>query len=159
MSCMSQNFRLFLVSNLSVQNFWIFLLMYPGSLCRRCTDEVGDPGEFYGFVASQCGGIGGCRQIICLRRLLRRLECVHAKDGGGGVSHRPRRQRGEENVWCARQLTECLNRDRVTHWEDVGKLRPFPVFRYSFLGTYVAHFTVLRCKNTKNLGVLTFLLP
>ena len=31
MSCMSQNFRLFLVSNLSVLNFRIFLLMYPGS--------------------------------------------------------------------------------------------------------------------------------
>ena len=31
MSCMSQNFRLFLVSNLSVQNFRIFQLMYPGS--------------------------------------------------------------------------------------------------------------------------------
>ena len=32
MSCMSQNFRLFLASNLSVQNFRIFLLMYPGSV-------------------------------------------------------------------------------------------------------------------------------
>ena len=31
MSCMSQNFRLFLVLNLSVLNFRIFLLMYPGS--------------------------------------------------------------------------------------------------------------------------------
>ena len=29
---MSQNFRLFHVSNLSVRNFRIFLLMYPGSL-------------------------------------------------------------------------------------------------------------------------------
>ena len=29
MSCMSQNFRLFHVSNLSVRNFRIFLLMYP----------------------------------------------------------------------------------------------------------------------------------
>ena len=28
---MSQNFRLFLASNLSVLNFQIFLLMYPGS--------------------------------------------------------------------------------------------------------------------------------
>ena len=32
MSCMSQNFRLFQVSNLSVRNFRIFLLMYPGSV-------------------------------------------------------------------------------------------------------------------------------
>ena len=31
MSCMSQNFRLFHVSNLSVRNFRIFLLMYTGS--------------------------------------------------------------------------------------------------------------------------------
>ena len=32
MSCMSQNFRLFHVSNLSVRNFRIFLLMYTGSV-------------------------------------------------------------------------------------------------------------------------------
>ena len=32
MSCMSQSFRLFHVSNLSVRNFRIFLLMYTGSL-------------------------------------------------------------------------------------------------------------------------------
>ena len=32
MSYMSQNFRLFIASNLSVLNFIIFLLMYPGSL-------------------------------------------------------------------------------------------------------------------------------
>ena len=31
MSCMRQNFRLFHVSNLSVRNFRIFLLMYTGS--------------------------------------------------------------------------------------------------------------------------------
>ena len=31
-SYMSQNSRVFLVSNLSIQNFRIFLLMYPGSL-------------------------------------------------------------------------------------------------------------------------------
>ena len=34
MSCMSQNFRLFHVSNLSVRNFRIFPLMYTGSLIR-----------------------------------------------------------------------------------------------------------------------------
>ena len=37
MSCMSQNFRLFHVSNLSVRNFRIFLLMYPGPV----TDGAG----------------------------------------------------------------------------------------------------------------------
>ena len=31
MSCMSQNFRLFHVPNLSVRNFRFFLLMYAGS--------------------------------------------------------------------------------------------------------------------------------
>ena len=35
MSCMSQNFRLFHVSNLSVRNFRICLLMYTGSLSLR----------------------------------------------------------------------------------------------------------------------------
>ena len=34
MRYMSQNFRLFRVSNLSVPNFRIFLLKYPGALCR-----------------------------------------------------------------------------------------------------------------------------
>ena len=37
MSCMSQNFRLFHASNLSVQNFQVFLLMYPGSVWCRLT--------------------------------------------------------------------------------------------------------------------------
>ena len=32
MGCMSQNLRLFHVSNFSVRNLLIFLLMYPGSL-------------------------------------------------------------------------------------------------------------------------------
>ena len=46
MSYMSQNFRLFHVSNLSVRNFRIFLLMYPGSLtkcaaCALCTGVTG----------------------------------------------------------------------------------------------------------------------
>ena len=36
MSCMSQNFRLFHVSNLSVRNFRIFLLMYTWSMCGLC---------------------------------------------------------------------------------------------------------------------------
>ena len=35
MSYTSQNFRLFHVSNLSVRNFRIFLLMYPGSMTPR----------------------------------------------------------------------------------------------------------------------------
>ena len=34
MSCTSQNFRLFHVSNLSVRNFRIFLLMYTGPHCQ-----------------------------------------------------------------------------------------------------------------------------
>ena len=35
MCCMSQNFRLFHVSNLSARNFRLFLLMYPGSAVTR----------------------------------------------------------------------------------------------------------------------------
>ena len=43
LSCMSQNFRLFNVSNLSVRNFQIFLLMYTGSLneLQRCVSGKG----------------------------------------------------------------------------------------------------------------------
>ena len=37
MSCMSQNFRLFHVSNLSVRNFRMFPLMYTGSVAARVT--------------------------------------------------------------------------------------------------------------------------
>ena len=37
MSYISQSFRLFLVSNLSVRNFRICLLMYPGSLRVGCS--------------------------------------------------------------------------------------------------------------------------
>ena len=45
MSCMSQNFRLFHVSNLSVRNFRIFLLMYPGSVYHpQLTHEFGGGG-------------------------------------------------------------------------------------------------------------------
>ena len=40
MSCMSQNFRLFHVSNLSVRNFRIFLLMYPGSLTDNSSTKT-----------------------------------------------------------------------------------------------------------------------
>ena len=36
---MSQNFRLFHVSNLSVRNFRIFLLMYTGSPCQHAPSE------------------------------------------------------------------------------------------------------------------------
>ena len=55
MSCMSQNFRLFHVSNFSVRNFRIFLLMYTGSLMhlaerRRRRDATRDA-AFRWFVA------------------------------------------------------------------------------------------------------------
>ena len=48
MSCLSQNFRLLLVSNLSVRNLQIFLLMYPGS-------------ELSGVVTVRCAA-------VCVRR-------------------------------------------------------------------------------------------
>ena len=41
MSFMSQNFCLLHVSNLSVLNFRICLLMYPGSLAVACGDRAG----------------------------------------------------------------------------------------------------------------------
>ena len=41
MSFMSQNFRLFHLSNLSVRNFRIFLLMYPGSVIGQATAAAG----------------------------------------------------------------------------------------------------------------------
>ena len=48
MSCMSQNFRLFHVSNLSVRNFRMFLLMYTGSQTARPPSAVCANGQRYG---------------------------------------------------------------------------------------------------------------
>ena len=44
MSCMSQNFRLFHVSNLSVRNFRIFLLMYTGLVAVSSASDGGGGG-------------------------------------------------------------------------------------------------------------------
>ena len=43
MSCMSQNFRLFHLSNLSVRNFRIFLLMYTGSMTPQTAGSCREP--------------------------------------------------------------------------------------------------------------------
>ena len=47
MRCMSQNFRLFHVSNLSVRNFRIFLLMYTASPSTRERRQSGGRAEYY----------------------------------------------------------------------------------------------------------------
>ena len=52
MSCMSQNFRLFHVSNLSVRNFRIFLLMYTGSVKWRVGADS-SPADAGGVPSSQ----------------------------------------------------------------------------------------------------------
>ena len=96
MSCMSQNFRLFHVSNLSVRNFRIFLLMYPGSVmtCRRRP-----PGR-------------GC--FVCMviprpwpRRHLARPETPGGWGGGGGQKTRSTRRHagseGESSVRARRR--------------------------------------------------------
>ena len=75
MSCMSQNFRLFHLSNLSVRNFRIFLLMYPGSLTATRTSEVG-------------------RAARCLPRTAEHGQDYRVNNTGGGgrpgaVRHRP----------------------------------------------------------------------
>ena len=74
MSCMSQNFRLFHVSNLSVRNFRIFLLMYTGSRrprpsprrhhCspwQRCCPEHGGAVTPAGCADGQPAESGVCR--------------------------------------------------------------------------------------------------
>ena len=45
MSCMSQNFRLFHVSNLPVRNFRFVLLMYPESMFARLLGRHTVPGS------------------------------------------------------------------------------------------------------------------
>ena len=52
MSCMSQNFRLFHVSNLSVRNFRIFLLMYPGPVSAASIEAdsvLGSSSDTHGY--------------------------------------------------------------------------------------------------------------
>ena len=82
MSCMSQNFRLFHVSNLSVRNFRIFLLMYTGS--------VGDPGLF-----SRCQQTNGKGARLATHVMVRAPDTANVAKalsvrgcvcvGGGGV--------------------------------------------------------------------------
>ena len=61
MSCMSQNFRLFHVSNLSVRNFRFFLLMYPSLFLTRMRRLLVD-------------GAGGARLPCAARRAACRAE-------------------------------------------------------------------------------------
>ena len=71
MSYMSQNFRLFHVSNLSVRNFRIFLLMYTGSqeaLAFRGTELAAD---LLGYILS-------CRRAPT-PRLSRKLLTVSSR--------------------------------------------------------------------------------
>ena len=59
MSCMSHNFRLFYVSNLSVRNFRIFLLMYLGSLLTSLPIAVTPPEHFMTEIRS-------CPTAVCI---------------------------------------------------------------------------------------------
>ena len=60
MSCMSQNFRLFHVSNLFVRNYRIFLLMYTGSVSPPVTDRLNGGREAchlqIGYIRRSLGG-------------------------------------------------------------------------------------------------------
>ena len=68
MSCMSQNFRLLQVSNLSVLNFRIFLHMYPGSLSPKSSKlarvkklaTAQSPASVTAGRRSQAAAGGGC---------------------------------------------------------------------------------------------------
>ena len=58
---MSQNFLLFLVSNLSVLNFQVFLLIYPGPACVRL--EVPPPEQ---RTFRSCLFTRVCPEAVCL---------------------------------------------------------------------------------------------
>ena len=60
MSRMSQNFRLFHVSNLSVRNFRIFLLMYTASLRR--TEAAGLPASLSPVL--MCGEASSGKSVL-----------------------------------------------------------------------------------------------
>ena len=69
MSCMSQNFRLFHVSNLYVRNFRIFLLMYPGSLSSHQFDVTAQyrPGRISPRALTDHGAVGGRDDLLGAR--------------------------------------------------------------------------------------------
>ena len=71
MSCICQNFRLFHVSNVSVQNFRICLLMYTGSVCQYGA-EMGHT------LRAQSSGMQNelCSDSVRARRRHERLEDV-----------------------------------------------------------------------------------
>ena len=85
MSCMTQNFRLFLLSNLSVLNFRIFLLMYSGLLFSYTPLEIAQHSNV---------GANGALEVrlrfplsgVLQAALVIRLEYA-ALGGGGGGSH------------------------------------------------------------------------
>ena len=106
MSCMSQNFRLFLVSNLSVQNFRIFLLMYPGSMNGpgrgsggSCLGRTGRGGPYWTEHLSAGAGAG-------------------AGDGAGAPVHsrHPRVARGRSIVYgcLTADIASCPSRSAST---------------------------------------------
>ena len=77
MSCRGQNFRLLNVSNLSVRNFRIFLVMYPGSV-HLYTPSEGAPHARQRCAVRPCGAAWSRRMfndynfIEALKRLLMR---------------------------------------------------------------------------------------
>ena len=91
MSCTSQNFRLFHVSNLSVRNFRIFLLMYTGSLSplrriNRPSQPVSGPVNFRRAAAGGHDGDGKAYEGSRDRGWRRDWGCGLDRDRDRGVT-------------------------------------------------------------------------
>ena len=97
MSYICQNFRLFHVSNLSVRNFRVFLLMYPGpmTISRRVSSRLGRT------VSLSAAGLAA-------RRLCRTPHAASAARHRPATAPVPRE--GSVLVHCSLFSTLCLTR-------------------------------------------------
>ena len=104
MSCMSQNFRLFHVSNLSVRNFRIFLLIYTGSLIGR---EVRRHSGFYSPIRPivRCHGlISVVLSSIRTNTKMGQRKCDNREEKGREMEDSP--------LWCS-ILSVCFSSSDV----------------------------------------------
>ena len=85
MSYMRQNLRLFPVSTLSVLNFRVFLLMYPGSVTHCAFAEVVDSAEQLGGLSDAGGDVGG-PSILQPRQLAAAADMLRGS-GNHRLSH------------------------------------------------------------------------
>ena len=92
MSCMRQNFCLLHASNLSVRNFRIFLLMYPGSLVAVRRDSLVGDGLDAELLDPVSVVVEDGLVVDGVQRLVDESDGEHEELGVGGVRRPEQRQ-------------------------------------------------------------------